>query len=185
LTLFLLHGLLTPGEPFWPLLPWLSWQGVREGGQQLLRLWLLIAFAWVLVRSTTPMQWVIGLYRLFGRLQRWHVPVQRSCALLAFALGSMPALLQEARQLQEEGRLRYRGGSQRLTQRLLRVAEKGQALLLRLLQRASAQEESLRLRGFAQGLPFVVLYQPHWHWRDTLLLGGPVLLWIVQGSMPG
>ncbi|MBF0099120.1 MAG: hypothetical protein HQM04_06170 [Magnetococcales bacterium] len=184
-TLLLLHGLLTPGEPIWSWLPWLSWQGVREGGQQLLRLLLLIAFAWLLVRSTTPLQWVIGLYRLFGFFQRFGVPVQQGCALLAFALGSMPALMQEARHIQEEGRLRYSGGTERMTQRLQRVAEQGQALLLRLLQRAYAQEESLHLRGFAHGLPFVILHHPRWHWRDTLLLGWPVFLWIVQGVSPG
>ncbi|MBF0183421.1 MAG: hypothetical protein HQM06_03385 [Magnetococcales bacterium] len=182
ITLLLLHALLTPGEPLWSPLPWLTWQGLREGTQQLLRLLLMIAFAWVLVRTTTPMQWVTGFYRLFGVLQPLGLPVQQGCALLAFTLGSIPALLHETRQIREESLLRRPvSANQSWSQRMQTVADNGRALLLRLLQRAGAQEESLTLRGFAQGLPFVILHQSRWHWRDWLLTGWPLLLWLLHG----
>ncbi|WP_130471290.1 energy-coupling factor transporter transmembrane component T family protein [Candidatus Magnetaquicoccus inordinatus] len=178
LTILLLHGLLTPGEEVWDYLPWLTWQGVREGVQQLFRIMLLITFAWVLVRTTTPLHWVTGIYRLFSGLERLGIPIQQGCALLAFSLGTIPTLLQEAHHIREERSLRQSAPQQSWSERFEQLAANGSALLFRLMRRASAQEESLLLRGIKTGLPFVILHEEHWHWRDWLLSGWPVLLWL-------
>ncbi|MBF0162837.1 MAG: hypothetical protein HQL88_11190 [Magnetococcales bacterium] len=178
-TLLLLHGCMTPGEPVggdWPLL---TWEGLREGGEQTARLMVLVSLSWALVRTTTPLHWVIGLYRLFRGLERLQVPVKAGCALVAFALGCIPRLLQESHRVGEDMALRLPPGvSRRWLGRLQRTAWGGEALLYRLLSVARSQEEALSARGMTEGLPFVAIHETPLGWRDLLLLSLPVLLFL-------
>ncbi|MBF0583673.1 MAG: hypothetical protein HQL80_05480 [Magnetococcales bacterium] len=176
-TLLLLHGLLTPGQPLWPGWELVSREGVLEGMQQSVRLIMLVALSWMLVRTTTPLQWVVGLYRLFGGLGRLGLPVKQWFSIMAFALGSIPYLLQESHRVGQDLLLRLTpGASARWHTRLQRTAQGGEALLFRLLTVARAQEESLAARGMGEGLPFVVLQQTVLGWRDLLLLTLPAAI---------
>ncbi len=178
-TLLLLHGLLTPGQPVWSGWAMLTWEGLREGVQQSLRLLILVSLSWMLVRSTTPLQWVVALHGFFGRLERLGVPVREWSAILAFSLGRIPQLVQEARRVGEEQELRQplaaSGGWQA---RLQRTACGGEALLFRLLHTARAQEEALLVRGMAKGLPAILPPASRLAWRDWLLLLLPTLIFL-------
>ena len=176
-TLLLLHGLLTPGRPVWHGWEALTWEGLREGGQQTLRLVVLVSLSWILMRTTTPLQWVVGLYRLFGGLERLGLPVKQWFSILAFALGRIPQLVQETRRVGEDLDLRLGHATPgRWQARLQRTACGGEALLLRLLSVARGQEESLSVRGMTQGLPFVTLQTLPFGWRDLLLLALPLAI---------
>ncbi|MEO5363110.1 MAG: energy-coupling factor transporter transmembrane protein EcfT [Magnetococcus sp. DMHC-8] len=180
ITLLLLHGLLTPGRPVWHGWEALTWEGLREGGAQTVRLVVLVSLAWVMVRATTPLQWVVGLYRLLGGLERLGVPIRAWCAIIAFSLGCIPHLVQEARRVGED--LDWRLVSPTLARwpaRLQRTVRGGEALLFRLLQAARGQEEALQVRGMTQGLPFVILQHTVLGWRDLLLLSMPVTGWML------
>ncbi|MEO5340019.1 MAG: energy-coupling factor transporter transmembrane protein EcfT [Magnetococcus sp. MYC-9] len=178
-TLLLLHALLTPGEPIWHGWEMLTWEGVREGVQQTIRLVVLICLSWMLVRTTTPMQWVMGLYRLFGRLERLGLPIRPWCAIVAFALGAIPHLVQEAGHVGAELALRLpHVAARRWFVRVQRTALGGEALLFRLLYMARGQEESLSARGLGEGLPFPVVQSSPLGWRDVLVLSLPVVIFV-------
>ncbi|MEO5353363.1 MAG: energy-coupling factor transporter transmembrane protein EcfT [Magnetococcus sp. XQGC-1] len=178
-TLLLLHGLLTPGQPVWPGWAWVTWEGLREGAQQSLRLLILLSLSWMLVRSTTPMQWVVALHGFFGKLERLGVPVREWSAILAFSLGRIPYLVQEARRVGEAQELRRPLATSRGWQaRLQRTAQGGEALLFRLLLTARAQEEALLVRGIAHGLPAILPPATPLGWRDWLLLLLPMLIFL-------
>ena len=180
-SLLLLHGLLTPGRPVWNGWTMLTWEGLREGMQQTLRLVMLVSLAWTLVRTTTPLQWVVGLYRLLGGLERLGLPVKQWFSIVAFALGRIPCLIQEARRVGEDLDLRLaRTTSSRWQTRLQRTACGGEALLFRLLAMAHGQEESLTVRGMAQGLPFVTLQSTPLGWRDLVLLALPTAIFLAM-----
>ncbi len=170
-TLLLLHGLLTPGQPVWSGWTMLTWEGLREGVLQTVRLVVLVSLSWILVRTTTPLQWVVGLYRLFGGLERLGIPVRQWCSIVAFALGRIPHLVQESRRVGEDLDLRLACTTPTdWRARLQRTAQGGEALLFRLLSVARGQEESLSMRGMTEGLPFVLLQNTALGWRDLLLL---------------
>lgn len=181
-TLLLLHALLTPGQAVWQGWELLTWEGLREGIQQSIRLVMLVSLSWILVRTTTPLQWVVGLYRLFGGLERLGLPVKQWFSIIAFALGSIPYLVQESQRVGDDLALRLMPTTQtRWYTRLQRTACGGEALLLRLLSVARGQEEALSVRGVREGLPFVILQKTALGWRDLLLLALPsaILLGII------
>ena len=173
-TLLLFHVFFTPGQAVWDGFNSVTWEGVREGLQQALRLVFLLSLSWILVRTTTPLQLLTGLYSLFGGLETLGIPVKKWFAIMAFALGRIPYFVQEAGLVGEDLGLRlFRMPQSGWRNRLQRTAQGGEALLLRLLLSARCQEEALRARGFAQGLPFSVFPKTTLGWRDLLLLTSP------------
>ena len=177
--LLLFHVFFTPGQPLWHGWDVPTWEGVREGFQQVLRLVFLVSLSWILVRTTTPLQLISGLYRLFGGLEALGIPVKSGFSIMAFALGRIPHFIQETRRVGEDLGLRtphmIKAGWRA---RLQHTARGGEALLLRLFLKARGQEEALYSRGFAQGLPFSILEKTTLGWRDLLLLILPTTIFM-------
>ncbi len=180
LALLLTHGYLTPGEPLWPgpLAP--AREGLSAGLHQSLRLILLVALAWSLMRTTTPLQLVTAFRRLFRWLEGTPFSPQRTWALLAFTLERIPRLMHIARGVRTAMGLRLPPGSP--SARLTRLVMAAEALLYRLSRDVSRQEEALLARGFSHGLPQPPLPNDPLGWRDLLLLvppGGVLLsIWL-------
>lgn len=179
LALLLFHGWFTPGQPLWHGWDVPTWEGVREGLQQALRLVFLVSLSWILVKTTTPLQLLAGLYRLLGGLETLGIPVKRGLATTAFALGQIPSFAQKGAWTGDDLTLRASHTAQTHWQaRLYRTAHGGEALLFRLSLAARWQEEALHVRGFSQGLPFSVLQKTSLGWRDFLLMACPTTLFL-------
>lgn len=175
--LLLVHLLLTPGEPVWAWLPWLTREGLYQGGRQTARLLLLAGLAWVLVRSTTPRQLMAALGRAGAPL---GPAVARGLALTAFALAQVPNLMQEAEAVREQMQLRL--GGQLPKGRWGRWAVAGEALLQRTLATVDRQEEAMRQRGYERELPPLPRSGQPWggrEWAVLLLAGIP---WLLPGG---
>lgn len=175
LFLFLLHGLMTPGEPLMAALPLVTREGVRVGGEQALRLTLLAWLAWALMRSTPPLHVASGLRFLLGWLEPLGVPVRRGVALLAYTLTALGRLHASTRDIMALQSLRLGEKQPGLAGSMARLSAGGGALLTRMLDEVHVQEMAMKARGFDQELPFTPSDQPGWGWRDGVILTAPVL----------
>jgi energy-coupling factor transporter transmembrane protein EcfT len=171
IALLFFHALLTLGQPILPGLTAVSREGAIAGVSYSVRLILMVTLSWVLIKTTTHGQIVAAFRSLFGFLEKFGIPLDRSLALLAFTLGRIPHLINEADGVREDmaHRLGGRQGKGWL-ERLYPMALAGEALLFRLLRSAQAQEESLRVRGIKQGLPAILPLTTTFGWRDVIVL---------------
>lgn len=176
-TIFIFHAFFTPGQQVLDGWSTLTQEGLYEGVQQVVRLVFLVSLSWVLVRTTTPLQLLAGLYYLFRGLEGLGIPVKKGFAMVAFSLGQIPRFVREARWIDGDLSLRITHIKPRSWRtRLQRTVQGGEVLLFRLLMAAYRQEESLRARGFERGLPFSLLQKTKLGWRDLLLLSFPSAL---------
>lgn len=175
LFLFLLHGLLTPGHPIAPWLPFVIREGVGVGLEQGVRLTLLAVLAWVLMRSTPPLHVAAALNTLLGWLEPLGVPVSRAVALLAYALAALGHLHAAALGVGRMQSLRLGTGEGKGAARLARLAQGGEILLLRTLEEVRGQERAMRARGFDGELPVLVTSRRRPGWRDGVILTAPLL----------
>ncbi|MBF0613940.1 MAG: hypothetical protein G8237_01895 [Magnetococcales bacterium] len=177
-TMWLLHGLMTPGEYLWTLWPYLTYEGVALGMQQSVRLLTMALAAWWLARVTTPMELVAALDDCLGWLERVRIPVRRGLAILGFCLTTLARFQEQAVRVRLG--LEWRLGTVRKgwSARWHRLACAGSSLLMILLWELRAREEGLRVRGFGRGLPLAAhgRAQPVRWWEWLVLLPG--VLWI-------
>lgn len=175
LFLFLLHALLTPGHPLFPWLPFVAREGLGVGLEQGARLTLLAVLAWVLMRSTPPLQVAAALKTLLGWMEPLGVPVSRAVALLAYALtalGHLHASALGVRQLQTL-RLGERTGG--WAAGMERLAMGGEILMARMLEEVRLQEWAMAARGYGGDLPALPASTGRMGWRDGVLLLLPLL----------
>lgn len=187
--LLIFHVFFTPGQPLWDGWDFPTKEGLHEGLQQTVRLIFVVSLSWTLVRTTTPWQLLSGLYRLFGGLEKLGIPVKKGFTIMAFSMGCIPHFVQEARWVGEDLGLRILHTTQSgWRSRLQRTAQGGETLLFRLFLAARCQEEALRARGFAQGLPFSIFQKTTLGWRDLLLLVLPTAIflgiWLEKAMVP-
>jgi energy-coupling factor transporter transmembrane protein EcfT len=171
IALLAVHSLLTPGEPLWSGFMALSREGAVAGFLYCIRLVLMVSLAWVLIKTTTHLQIVVGIKALLGFLEKWGVPLERGLSLLAYTLGRIPHLIQEAGRIREDMACRLGESRDKKWQnRLHHLALAGEALLFRVLRNAQDQEEALRVRGISHGLPPLPPLTNHLGWRDGVIL---------------
>jgi energy-coupling factor transport system permease protein len=99
LIVFIMHGLLTKGEPLFAALPWLTREGILIGGIFAWRVGLMVAFASVLTATTSPVDLGDGIERLLHPAERVGLPVHELAMVSVIALRFVPTLLDEARRI--------------------------------------------------------------------------------------
>ena len=176
--LLVFHALLTPGDPIFPGTDIVSWQGLRQGLHQALRLILLAALAWALMRTTSLLQLVEAFRQLSRWLQKVGVDTERGWSILAFTLGRLPHLLATAHRIRQQMSLRLVSPSVARFRFPFNLVLAAQAFLVHLLREVHHQEQGLRARGFHQRLPLAPRIHTHLGWPDFFLLScaGAVLL---------
>ncbi len=182
LSLLLLHGLLTTGQPLWeggP--PWPTRYGLQEGLLQSLRLLVLATMAWILTRVTSSWELLSAFESLDRLCRRLGFSIRRGLALIGFTLQRFPFLFSEAHTIVALFRQRCGTGSRRMDARLERLVRSADALLTRLFGDIPRQEEALRARGFGPGLPLLCIMNQPWRQGDTLLVLLPIAVWALQG----
>jgi energy-coupling factor transport system permease protein len=96
---FVMHGLLSEGEPIWAALPWITREGLIVGGIFAWRVALMVAFATVLTATTSPVDLGDGIERLLRPAERLGLPVHELAMVSVIALRFVPTLLDEARRI--------------------------------------------------------------------------------------
>jgi energy-coupling factor transporter transmembrane protein EcfT len=141
-------------EPTWEQAQFLGIQGVR--------LALLLLLGHVLYLAATPSDVVDGIRWTLGFLGRRRAWMAASMA--AWALASVPQVLDQAAQLGDAVRLR--GQSPRHPVRGMTLMTLG--LLVRTIERTTDLAAALEARGFGQSVPELTLRA---RWRDFVFLG--------------
>lgn len=96
---FVMHGLLSGGEPLFAALPWLTREGLLTGGVFAWRVALMVTVATVLTATTSPVDLGDALERLLRPMERLGLPVHELAMVSVIALRFVPTLLDEARRI--------------------------------------------------------------------------------------
>jgi energy-coupling factor transport system permease protein len=96
---FVMHGLLTSGEPLFAALPWLTQEGLLTGAVFAWRVALMVSVATVLTATTSPVDLGDALERLLRPMERLGLPVHELAMVSVIALRFVPTLLDEARRI--------------------------------------------------------------------------------------
>jgi energy-coupling factor transporter transmembrane protein EcfT len=153
--IFLMHLLLTEGEPLLSLSP-LPLRVTREGfAQGLYVTWqfaCLVIAAGILTMTTLPSDLVGGIERLLRPLSRIGVPSQDIAVMISMALRFVPMLIEEYERLRMAHMARgadFTTGS--LALRLKAVASLAVPLLLSAFRRADELALAMEARGYHHG----------------------------------
>jgi energy-coupling factor transport system permease protein len=96
---FVMHGVLTPGEPIFAAVPWISREGLLIGGIFAWRVGLMVSVAAALTATTSPVDLGDGIERLLQPAERVGVPVHELAMVSVIALRFVPTLLDEAHRI--------------------------------------------------------------------------------------
>ncbi|MBN2565075.1 MAG: energy-coupling factor transporter transmembrane protein EcfT [Candidatus Eisenbacteria bacterium] len=96
---FLMHGILTRGEPVFAAIPWITREGLMIGGVFAWRVALMVSVATLLTATTSPVDLGDGIERLLRPLEPIGVPVHELAMVSVIALRFVPTLLDEARRI--------------------------------------------------------------------------------------
>jgi energy-coupling factor transport system permease protein len=96
---FVMHGLLTRGEPVLAAVPWITREGLLVGGIFAWRVALMVSVATVLTATTSPVDLGDGIERLLHPAERLGLPVHELAMVSVIALRFVPTLLDEARRI--------------------------------------------------------------------------------------
>jgi len=101
---FLLHLFFSPpGENY--SLPYIGWRinltGVENGFFYTIRIALLLAYSYLFMAVTSPLEIADGLERILKPLKKVGFPAQETAMVLSIALRFVPTLLDEARRIKD------------------------------------------------------------------------------------
>jgi len=151
---FLLHLFFSPpGEVY--ILPYLGWRinltGLENGFYYTLRIALLLAYSYLFMAVTSPLEIADGLERALKPLQKIGFPAQETAMVLSIALRFVPTLLDEARRIKDAQICR----GARLDGGLIWKVKGFSAMLIPLfvsaLRRADNLALALEARGYRSG----------------------------------
>lgn len=182
LLLFLLHLLLTEGEPVPPFPPWrvtVTYTGLFKGIMVTWQFVLLIVSASFLTMATPPTELVSGLERLLRPFRIIGVPSHDVAVMVSVALRFVPTILEEIRNIREAQMAR---GADLKTGSLYRRIRATISLLTQLIgnafRRADELATAMEGRGYAGG-PRTYMHDLRLTVRDY---GTIVLMLIIGGS---
>lgn len=93
---FVMHGLLTEGTPFFTAVPWITREGLAFGAVFAWRVALMVCTATVLTATASPVDLGDGIERLLRPFERVGLPVHELAMVSVIALRFVPTLLDEA-----------------------------------------------------------------------------------------
>jgi energy-coupling factor transport system permease protein len=96
LIVFVMHGALTEGTPFFEAVPWITREGLAFGAVFAWRVGLMVCTATVLTATTSPVDLGDGIERLLRPLEKVGLPVHELAMVSVIALRFVPTLLDEA-----------------------------------------------------------------------------------------
>ena len=153
--LFLLHLLLTEGEPVPPFPPWrvsVTYTGLFKGTMVTWQFVLLIVSASFLTMTTSPTELVSGLERLLRPFRIIGIPSHDVAVMVSVALRFVPTILEEINTIREAQMAR---GADIKTGNLLRRLRTTVSLLIPLIGNAFRRADELAIamegRGYAGG----------------------------------
>ncbi len=167
--LFLLHLLLTEGEPVPPFPPWrvsVTYNGLFKGIMVTWQFVLLIVSASFLTMTTPPTELVSGLERLLRPLRIIGISSHDVALMVSVALRFVPTILEEISNIREAQMAR---GADIKTGNLFRRLRATVSLLIPLIGHAFRRADELAIamegRGYAGG-PRTYMHDLHLTLRD-------------------
>jgi energy-coupling factor transport system permease protein len=175
---FLLHALLTPGDPLvnLPFGGVATKQGVIRGALFGSRLALMISVATMVSAVTSPMEMGDAVQSLFGPLRKIKLPVDELAMMASIAASFLPVVRMEGERLM---RAQLARGAP-LDRSFTRLWRGSIALLVPVVLSAFRRADQLALameaRGYVLGRPRTHLRENRWGMRDGAILVGTVVV---------
>ncbi len=155
LFIFLIHFLVVPGRPIFPLrigFMEMTYSGLREGALISFQVALSIIFSSILTLTTSPMELAKGVFRLLSPLRIFRVPIDDIAIMVMISMRYVPLFLQEVERITKAQRARGvhfdEGGFLQRTKMVLPILV---PLLANSLRRAHGIGDALAARGYGEG----------------------------------
>ncbi len=147
---FGLHIFFGPGDESIRV-PYIGWEvsqsGVYNGFYYSLRIFLLLAFSYIFMATTSPLEIADGIERTLRPLQKIGFPANETAMILSLALRFVPTLLDEARRIRDAQICR----GARLDGNVLHKVKGFSAMLIPLFASALRRADNLALAIEARG----------------------------------
>lgn len=154
LIVFLMNALLYQGEN--PLWQWwivsISWEGIVQGANILLRILLILILSSILTMTTPPMGLMAAIEALLSPLRLLRLPVEDVSMILSVAIQFIPTLMQESdaiRAAQTARGARFESGS--LLERARALPPLIVPIFLAAFKRADELASAMEARGYRGG----------------------------------
>lgn len=154
LIVFLMNTLLYQGEtPLWQ--GWIvsiSWEGIIQGANILLRVLLILVLSSILTMTTPPMELMSAIEALLSPLRLLRLPVEDVSMILSVAIQFIPTLMQESdaiRAAQTARGAQFESGS--LLERARALPPVIVPIFLAAFKRADELASAMEARGYRGG----------------------------------
>lgn len=159
----------------------LSWEGMAQGANVILRVILIMALSGVLTAVTTPIELTGAIEAMLLPLKRIRVPVDDAAMILGVAVQFIPTFVEEADIIKKAQTARGAGfESRRLRDRSAAVAPLIIPIFLSAFRRADELAAAMEARGYRRAGGRTKRRQAAFRWRDMAALAVSCIICAVQ-----